>query len=64
MGFSFVQKDTPSQDNLVQRDETDHERFWMNLDAANSKDEKEFNQKAAKVKLSAFNENDAAPPKE
>jgi len=36
----------------------------MNLDAANSKDEKEFNQKAAKVKLPSFNDNDTAPPKE
>lgn len=36
----------------------------MNLEAANSKDEKEFNIKAAKVKLPSFNENDSAPPKE
>lgn len=45
MGFSFVQHDTPHSVNLVQvqRPETDHERFWMNIEGANSKDEKEFN---------------------
>jgi hypothetical protein len=36
----------------------------MNMEAANSKDEKEFNQKAAKVKLQAFNDNDEVPPKD
>lgn len=51
MGFSFVQKGSPSSDNLLQRDETNWERFWMNLEASDSKDEKEFNKKAAKVKL-------------
>lgn len=56
--------EVPAQNNLVQRDETNYERFWMNIDAANSKDEKEFNQKAAKVKLPSFNENDGPPPKE
>lgn len=45
MGFSFVQNDTPHSVNLVQvqRPETDHERFWMNIEGENSKDEKEFN---------------------
>jgi hypothetical protein len=66
MGFSFVQRDAPASDNLLQqkRDETNWERFWMNMEAANSKDEKEFNQKAAKVKLQAFNDNDEVPPKD
>jgi len=34
----------------------------MNLDAANSKDENEFNTKAAKVKLPSGNDADTPPP--
>ena len=54
--------DEPRAEEYVQRPETDHERFWMNIDAANSKDENEFNSKAQKVKLPAANEADAPPP--
>lgn len=46
MGFSFVQEP---------RAETDHERFWMNIAAFNSKDEFDFNKQAAKIKLPAAN---------
>lgn len=46
MGFSFVQEP---------RSETDHERFWMNIAAMNSKDEFDFNKQAAKIKLPASN---------
>lgn len=52
----------PSSDQLLQRAETDTERFWMNVEGANSKDEKEFNTKAAKVVLPAGNEEDSPPP--
>jgi hypothetical protein len=54
--------DGPHSDEFIQRPESDHERFWMNIDAANSKDENEFNSKAAKVKLPSANENDVPPP--
>lgn len=53
---------TPKSTQLVERVETDHERFWMNIEGANSKDEKEFNSKAAKVKLPSGNEEDGPPP--
>jgi len=49
--FLLLYTGSPSSDNLLQRDETNWERFWMNLEASDSKDEKEFNKKAAKVKL-------------
>lgn len=67
MGFSFMathDSNAPNSNELFQfkRPETNHERFWMNIDAANSKDEKEFNMKAAKVKLPSGNEEDGPPP--
>lgn len=53
----------PTDTNLVQKPaETNYERFWMNEVAQNSKDEKEFNSQAARIKLPASNEEDGPPP--
>ena len=54
--------EAPQSSELIQREETDHERFWMNIEGANAKDEQEFNAKAAKVKLPSGNEEDGPPP--